>query len=280
MTAPATTTPQALRWAAQTWPDEIAIVDEQWTDEPITLTWRQLLGEAWCSPRRSSRPASPTVTASPWGPQQLPLADRRAGHPLRRRVLVLLNTRYTISEAAQIIERADARVIVTVGEFVGTNRLADVLGNPVSEGRTVVGIDLDDRGSLPSPAVPWPEFLTRGTELGAADARLTRSHRPTSPTSCSPPAPPAHLGVLAEHRHTIAGAHAWGANGELGPGDKYLQANPYFHTFGYKAGILPSVLFGTTMVPLAVFSPRRRDADDRRAQDHRLPGAPRCSRRF
>ena len=49
-------------------------------------------------------------------------------------VLVPLNTRYTISEAAQIIERADARVIVTVGEFVGTNRLADVLGNPVSEG--------------------------------------------------------------------------------------------------------------------------------------------------
>ena len=28
MTAPATTTPQALRFAAMTWPDEIAVVDE------------------------------------------------------------------------------------------------------------------------------------------------------------------------------------------------------------------------------------------------------------
>ena len=84
----------------------------------------------------------------------------------------------------------------------------------------------------------------------------------------------AFWGVLAEHRHTIAGAHAWGANGDLRPGDKYLQANPYFHTFGYKAGILPSVLFGTTMVPLAVFSP---DAAMRMIDEHNItvfPGAP------
>ena len=276
MTAPATTTPQALRWAAQTWPDEIAIVDEQWTDEPITLTWRQLLGEA----RVFAAALIATGVAhgdrvAVWAPNSYHWPIAALGTHYAGGVLVPLNTRYTISEAAQIIERADARVIVTVGEFVGTNRLADVLGNPVSEGRTVVGIDLDDRGSLPSPAVPWPEFLTRGTELGAADARAD-AVAPTDIsdilfTSGTTGAP---KGVLAEHRHTIAGAHAWGANGELGPGDKYLQANPYFHTFGYKAGILPSVLFGTTMVPLAVFSP---DAAMRMIDEHKItvfPGAP------
>ena len=52
------------------------------------------------------------------------------------------------------------------------------------------------------------------------------------------------------------------------------MVNPYFHTFGYKAGILPSILFGTTMIPLAVYSPTEamRVVESERATV--FPGAP------
>ena len=37
--------------------------------------------------------------------------------------------------------------------------------------------------------------------------------------------------------------------------DRYLVVNPFFHTFGYKAGILACLMAGATVVPEAVFDP-------------------------
>ena len=39
----------------------------------------------------------------------------------------------------------------------------------------------------------------------------------------------------------------------LREGDRYLMINPYFHTFGLKAGLVASFLRGATMLPVAVF---------------------------
>ena len=39
----------------------------------------------------------------------------------------------------------------------------------------------------------------------------------------------------------------------LREGDRYLIVNPFFHTFGYKAGILACLMRGATIVPHAVF---------------------------
>jgi len=36
-------------------------------------------------------------------------------------------------------------------------------------------------------------------------------------------------------------------------GDRYLVVNPFFHTFGYKAGLLASLMSGATVVPEPVF---------------------------
>ncbi len=281
MDAPAQTTPHALRRAAQTWPDGIAIIDGQWNealglDRPITLTWQQLLGQVRVFAAAlvaSGIEAGDRVAV--WAPNSYHWPIAALGTHYAGAVLVPLNTRYTVSEAADIISRSGARLVVTVEEFVGTNRLGDLVGHPVSDGRIVVGIDLNGSGATPAPAIGWAEFLTRGTDLGTADARADAVAPDdlsdilfTSGTTGAP------KGVLAEHRHTIAGARAWGANGGLGHQDRYLQANPYFHTFGYKAGILPCTLFGSTMVPLAVFHP---DTAMQMIDDHDItvfPGAP------
>jgi HIP---CoA ligase len=37
--------------------------------------------------------------------------------------------------------------------------------------------------------------------------------------------------------------------------DRYLMVNPYFHMFGFKAGILAAVLGGLTMYPVTTFDP-------------------------
>ena len=60
----------------------------------------------------------------------------------------------------------------------------------------------------------------------------------------------------------------------LRAGDRYLVVNPFFHAFGYKAGIVASLMRGATIVPHAVFDPATALA--RVAEEHitMLPGPP------
>ncbi|HWN31347.1 MAG TPA: AMP-binding protein, partial [Pseudonocardia sp.] len=56
--------------------------------------------------------------------------------------------------------------------------------------------------------------------------------------------------------------------------DRYLVVNPFFHSFGYKAGILACLLTGATIVPMAVFDVERAMALIERERITVLPGAP------
>ncbi|MFC5099387.1 AMP-binding protein [Kibdelosporangium philippinense] len=60
-------------------------------------------------------------------------------------------------------------------------------------------------------------------------------------------------GAMSAHRQTLAAARAWVARTELSSADRYLIVNPFFHSFGYKAGILACVVSGATIVPQAKF---------------------------
>ncbi len=60
-------------------------------------------------------------------------------------------------------------------------------------------------------------------------------------------------GVVQTHSRTLRVATDWVAMTGLHADDRYLMVNPYFHMFGLKAGILPSVCAGATMLPQAVF---------------------------
>ncbi len=66
----------------------------------------------------------------------------------------------------------------------------------------------------------------------------------------------------------------WVAMTGLGPDDRYLMVNPYFHMFGLKAGILASVAAGATMYPEPVFDPDRALARVAAEKITVLPGAP------
>jgi acyl-CoA synthetase (AMP-forming)/AMP-acid ligase II len=60
----------------------------------------------------------------------------------------------------------------------------------------------------------------------------------------------------------------------LGPDDRYLMVNPYFHQFGLKAGILACLTGGATMLPQPVFDVDRVLARVAEEKVTVLPGAP------
>ena len=79
---------------------------------------------------------------------------------------------------------------------------------------------------------------------------------------------------MLRHEASVRAFTAWSDVVGLREGDRYLVVNPFFHTFGLKAGILACLVKGATIVPHAVF-----DVPDvmRRVDEERitmLPGPP------
>jgi acyl-CoA synthetase (AMP-forming)/AMP-acid ligase II len=62
---------------------------------------------------------------------------------------------------------------------------------------------------------------------------------------------------MSAHRQSLAVARAWAECGALTSSDRYLVVNPFFHSFGYKAGILACLVSGATLVPQLVYDPGR-----------------------
>ncbi len=190
-------------------------------------------------------------------------------------VLVPVNTRFKGQEAADILARSRARLLVTVTDFLGTDYLGllEAAGVALPALETVVVV----RGTATGAALDWDGFLGRATP-GALDQVQSRSAALgaddpsdilfTSGTTGVP------KGVVMTHGRTLTVAADWVAMTGLRAGDVYLQVNPYFHMFGLKAGILASVVAGATMLPEAVFDV---DAVLARVEAEHvtvLPGAP------
>src|SRR3954454_10837530 len=184
-------------------------------------------------------------------------------------VLVPLNTRYTASEATDIVARTGAPLLFASGEFLGADKAASLDRDAVPALRHIVRVPVDkDDGT-------WDEFMAHGGDLHAADARAA-AVKPddvsdilfTSGTTGR------SKGALCAHRQSLAGSAAWAECGQITSEDRYLCINPFFHNFGYKAGILACLQTGATLIPQLTFDP---EGAMQAVQDHRitvLPGPP------
>jgi acyl-CoA synthetase (AMP-forming)/AMP-acid ligase II len=142
-------------------------------------------------------------------------------------VLVPVNTRFKAEEAADVVRRSGAKAVLVQKGFLGQDfRLP--LDVPV------IDLTSDFLGSGPPTERP-----VDGTDI--ADVIYT------SGTTGKP------KGVMMNHLQTLRLYEEWCDLNDLREGDRYLIVNPFFHTFGYKAGCIASLIRGATILPVPVF---------------------------
>ena len=168
-------------------------------------------------------------------------------------VLVPLNTRFKGREAGYVLRKSRARVLVTVGEFLGTRYVESLAGEELPDLARIVLLRGEASGD---PVRSWAAFLEHGAAVSeAAAAERAASVVPgdlsdllfTSGTTGAP------KGVMTTHAQNLRAFAAWSDGVGLREGDRYLVVNPFFHSFGYKAGWLACLLRGATVLPHAVF---------------------------
>jgi HIP---CoA ligase len=197
-------------------------------DGPLRLTFREVVDRIRCAAGAfADLGVGKGERVAIWAPNSAEWIIAAFGLLTAGGVLVPVNTRFKPDEAGDVIARSTAKAVLVQKGFLGQDYTTPV-GVPV--------IDLNS--DFLAGGSPF-EQPVRGTDI--ADIIFT------SGTTGRP------KGAMMNHRQTLRMYEEWATLADLREGDRYLQINPYFHTFGLKAGLISSFLRGATMLPLAVF---------------------------
>lgn len=177
--------------------------------------------------------------------------------------LVPVNSRYTGHEVADVVARTRARIVVVEDGFLGRTQIADLRDAGVPDGVTL--LDLATLPDLDLGEVTTEQVDALAESVSPDDVADILFTSGTTGRS---------KGAMSAHRQTVGVARAWGELGGVTGQDRYLVVNPFFHSFGYKVGIVTGLVTGATLYPLATF-----DLDEtmRIIETERitvLPGAP------
>lgn len=284
------TVPRLVASAADRFGDAPAVVDGD-----TRLTFAELAAAA----RHVTRAAigaglAPGDRVGIWAPNSARWVVAALGLLGAGATLVPLNTRLKGPEAADILRRSRARVLCTVRGFLGVDYPAMLAGEELPDLDRVVllagaGGDEVDTGTDQLPVYGWEEALAAadgvveapGDRVGEPvtdEQALARwaAVRPddvsdvifTSGTTGRP------KGVPATHAQTLRAFGTWSSIVGLRGGDRYVMVNPFFHTFGLKAGVLACLMQGATMLPEPVLDVAAVLATVARHRATVLPGPP------
>ncbi|MFD4510947.1 FadD3 family acyl-CoA ligase [Streptomyces sp. NPDC058457] len=223
-TVPWHSIPELVRSAADRFGDAEAVVDGD-----LRLTFTDFADQV-----RRTAGAFASVGVRPgdrvavWAPNSAEWAIAAFGALTAGAVLVPVNTRFRDEEAHDIVVRSGARVLCVQNGFLD-REFTGPPGVPV--------VDLRADGFLGS----GEPLEHKAGEDDLADIIFT------SGTTGRP------KGVMTTHGQTLRLYAEWCDLARLRQGDRYLIVNPFFHIFGYKAGLVASMIRGATVLPVAVF---------------------------
>ncbi|MDP9117662.1 MAG: FadD3 family acyl-CoA ligase [Actinomycetota bacterium] len=264
------TTPAAVISAAARFPDLEAIVDGQ-----TRLTFAQLHDQVRLLARfYLAEGVRPGDRVAIWSPNTGHWVLAALGAHYAGATLVPINTRYTAHEAGDILLRARVKILVVAGWFLGVDRLARLREvcreDPLPDLTAVLRVPLTAESGTTAPetdvaraetdaanpVIEWDQIETIAARVPVEQADLRAAA--VSPDDISDilftsGTTGRSKGVMSAHRQALAVASSWAACGQVSSADRYLVINPFFHSFGYKAGILVCVLTGATIVPQTIF---------------------------
>ena len=266
--AEARTVPAAVSAAAQRYGGAPAVEDGD-----VVLSFRELADEGLRAARAfSAAGIGPGDRVGVWAPNLVEWIVAAIGLQAAGGVLVPLNTRYKGAEAAYILRKSGARLLLSMGDFLGTDYVEEIAGEDLPDLERVVTFRGEEKG-----ATPWTAFLDGAGGFPEEEARaraeaVTAADLSdllfTSGTTGKP------KGVMMTHGQTLRVFASWSEIFGLREGDRYLVVNPFFHTFGYKAGWLSSIMRGATVLPHQVFDAESVMERVSREQVSVLPGPP------
>ncbi|RIJ71331.1 fatty acid--CoA ligase family protein [Nakamurella silvestris] len=289
-----TTIPACLRTAVVDAADIEAVVDGR-----TRLTFAELGALVDDFARAAvARGVCPGDRVAIWAPNSARWIVAAFGIMAAGGVLVPVNTRFRGEEACYALRKVRASMLVLQQNFLGVDYLGMVRGAAGGAGDPTVGpvpglehlhtvVTLDrssDEAAADAPAaddgeavLPYDTFLALAKEVSLSEIdRRIAALGPTdiadilftSGTTGFP------KGAMVTHYSNLRVDEAWSDMVGLRRGDRYLGINPFFHSFGYRAGVLACLIRRATMLPQATFDVAGALA---LIQDERItvfPGAP------
>jgi HIP---CoA ligase len=217
------TIPEMVLSAADRFGDAEAIVDG-----PLRLSFLDVVDRIRCAAGAfADLGVAKGERVAIWAPNSAEWIIAAFGLLTAGGVLVPVNTRFKPEEAGDIIARSAAKAVLVQKGFLGQDYTAPA-GVPV----------IDVNSDFLSSGSPF-ERAVNGTDVSDIIFTSGTTGRPK--------------GAMMNHRQTLRMYEEWATLADLREGDRYLMINPYFHTFGLKAGLIASFLRGATILPLAVF---------------------------
>lgn len=279
------TIPGLLLRAAEVWPEHNAVVSE---DGARTLSYAEL----WRAVQRTAAAliaagVEPRDRVALWAPNSVDWVTFALGITSCGATLVPINTRFKAGEAGYVLEKSRAKLLCTVSEFLGTRYFEQLRAQyaGASDTRPIAGLPELERVVLFSSTettacagVHSLDDFLKGADGVSAVALQTRidsvSPAHTSDIMFTSGTTGRPKGVCTTHQQNVRAYSAWADAVGLTQRDRYLIVSPFFHAFGYKAGILACLITGATMLPHCVFDPGQVLERLRREQISVLPGPP------
>jgi acyl-CoA synthetase (AMP-forming)/AMP-acid ligase II len=264
----ATTLPQVVKAAAAAHGDRVAI-----TDGGVNLSFNELDALRVRSARAFvAAGVEKGDRIAIWAPNIYQWIIAAIGAQSVGGVLVPLNTRLKGAEAAYILRASGAKLLFTVSDFLGVCYPEELRGEELPDLQQCVMLSGESE-----EAITWDAFLAGGEavtedEVAQRADRLTPGDTLdilfTSGTTGKP------KGVVTSHGQNIRTFDTWSATVGLRSDDNYLIINPFFHSFGYKAGWLAAIIRGARLLPVKSFDLDEVLEQIPREQISMIPGPP------